>query len=247
MIEGWLFLPPNGEYRAAGPRIKVGKTVRVPGPPKLYGYGFQCSKAPIHALKYAPGFHVARVILDGETVQDEERVGATELTALWMADARLAVLSFGAWAATGAVLGMVCRGWAVAPETADGVATLTDYVSGRVPRETLHEARLRAQWAADRAAGPATEDPRAPLAHLALADVADTVAAALDAADTSDPIFAGDAIASAAAYACASYAAYAADGLPGHAVGYAKDALNADLEGRLWQLAPASPAVQIAS
>src|SRR5690348_4555471 len=85
---GWHFSAANKRLGYGDGRlIRPGETLKVTGDPELCIHGLHASTRLIDALRYAPGPYLWRVKLSGVIVRGDDKVVATERTALWGFDA----------------------------------------------------------------------------------------------------------------------------------------------------------------
>lgn len=75
-------------------RVESGRTLRAEGPLELNANGLHGSLKALDALRYAPGFIVARTAHGGEIVYSEDILCSRTRTALWIVDARAVVLDW---------------------------------------------------------------------------------------------------------------------------------------------------------
>jgi hypothetical protein len=104
MIKAWHFLRADGLTQYSGERVVVGETLRVDGRIKLCERGLHASVRAIDALQYAPGPICCRVRMGGEIIHDDDKLVASERTALWMFDATNVLHEMACISATTALL-----------------------------------------------------------------------------------------------------------------------------------------------
>ncbi len=230
--EGWHFLREDRRLWGGGNlpkrrrrRVKEGATYRVKGPPVLCKHGLHACKRALDALCYVPpikGLIVCRVRLSGEMAEDEGKACATERTVIWMAEATRTLYEFGIWCAEKAlraarVEDKGCRmALAVKRSWLDGEATDDDLARARWAVGSLYWDSIRAAHCS--AGAEPLCSARSAVWRVLHDDVADAVCGA--AADARGAIMAavgGDQDATRIAV---------------------RDEQNAELERRLWTLAP---------
>ena len=82
-MKAFYFADNNKKLRYGdGRQIRVGRTHKVKGKPKLCVHGLHASKKLIDALYYAPGHHLYLVELSGDFDKCDDKVCATERTYL---------------------------------------------------------------------------------------------------------------------------------------------------------------------
>src|SRR5215471_1746411 len=94
-IPAWLWLrddrtlpfPPHT-------RMMPGETLHADGALALHTNGMYGSFSALDALRYAPGFIVARTRHGGEILYGEDRLCSRTLIACWIIDARMIVLDW---------------------------------------------------------------------------------------------------------------------------------------------------------
>jgi hypothetical protein len=74
--------------------VEPGQTLSVEGPLDLGANGLHGSFRALDALRYAPGFAVARTEHEGEIIYDVDKLCSRTRTVLWVLDARLMVLDW---------------------------------------------------------------------------------------------------------------------------------------------------------
>jgi len=80
-MKAFYFAPNDKKLRYGDNRqIRVGRTHKVSGTPKLCKHGLHASVRLIDALGYAPGHHLYMVKLDGEMDVGNDKVAAQERT-----------------------------------------------------------------------------------------------------------------------------------------------------------------------
>jgi hypothetical protein len=97
-VLAWHWLPEDGTLRYGdGRKVVVGEKLSVALTKELRpcSYGMHASTKILDALQYAPGPILTRVRLTGPTIiKEQDKCCAYERTALWMVDARLALVVF---------------------------------------------------------------------------------------------------------------------------------------------------------
>ena len=64
----WHFLKDDAFTRYSNEKVEIGKTLKADGPLELCSNGMHASLHPLDALKYAPGFLLCRVEVEGKGV-----------------------------------------------------------------------------------------------------------------------------------------------------------------------------------
>lgn len=158
----WHFTRADRRLRYGDGRlVRVGETLRHDGCVRLCASGLHASVALIDALKYAPGPYVWRVRLGGEIVPGDDKVAASERTALWGYDASDVLRDFARRCALD-----VAHLWDVPPVVARWLRTGDESI------------RAAAVTAAEVVAADADYDTGAYFAANAAADAANAVPAA---------------------------------------------------------------------
>ena len=80
-ILAWHFT--NGHLRDGSPLPKVGKWLRVDGPPRMCSHGLHASVNVLDALGYAPGGTLHRVRVGGTIIKADDKIAGTERKILW--------------------------------------------------------------------------------------------------------------------------------------------------------------------
>ncbi len=75
-------------------RVEPGQTLRAEGPLELNANGLHGSLRALDALRYAPGFIVARTAHGGEVAYGRDILCSRTRTALWIVDARAIILDW---------------------------------------------------------------------------------------------------------------------------------------------------------
>ena len=87
VVKAWYFSSDDCRLRYDDNRIiKVGRTHKVKGEPKMCSHGLHASKKIIDALDYAPGYILWRVELGGKIICGDDKCVATERTYLQKLD-----------------------------------------------------------------------------------------------------------------------------------------------------------------
>lgn len=74
--------------------VEPGETLHAEGPLALWANGLHGSRRALDALRYAPGFTVARTAQGGEIIDGGDTFCSRARTALWIVDARMAVIAW---------------------------------------------------------------------------------------------------------------------------------------------------------
>ncbi len=92
---GWHFVQ-NDKRLGYGDRrhVRVGRILKVDGPPKLCCRGLHASRRAIDALNYSVGHAICRVELGGRIIHEDDKSVGTERTVLWWLDSRLFLHEF---------------------------------------------------------------------------------------------------------------------------------------------------------
>ena len=84
----WHFLPEDKRLGYGDGRlVEVGATLECEGEPALCSNGMHGSARLIDALKYASGPIVCRVDIEGDVIEEEDKLCGRRRTVLWMMDA----------------------------------------------------------------------------------------------------------------------------------------------------------------
>ena len=84
----WHFLPEDKRLGYGDGRlVEVGATLECKGDPELCSNGMHGSARLIDALKYASGPIVCRVDIEGDVIEEEDKLCGRRRTVLWMMDA----------------------------------------------------------------------------------------------------------------------------------------------------------------
>lgn len=149
-VLAWHFLPANRCLTHGDGRVvRIGETLRLPGPVALAERGLHASRRPLHALGHAPGPVLCRVRMHGPRIEDDEKIVASARTALAMADASELLHRF-ALACAKRVLDRVS---APDPRSTRALVCKQQWLDG-----TTDEAALQAAWGEAWAAVPEAPD-----------------------------------------------------------------------------------------
>ena len=91
-ILAWHFV--GDKLRNGAPIPADGVTLRFRGRLIMCESGFHASRRIIDALSYAPGDTVCRVLIGGETIEEPDKLVASERSILWRLDAKELLLEF---------------------------------------------------------------------------------------------------------------------------------------------------------
>ena len=91
-ILAWHFV--GDKLRNGAPIPADGVTLRFRGRLIMCESGFHASRRIIDALRYAPGDTVCRVLIGGETIEEPDKLVASERSILWRLDAKELLLEF---------------------------------------------------------------------------------------------------------------------------------------------------------
>lgn len=97
-IKAWHFSTGrlgNGDGR----KIVKKRTLKVIGTPLICARGLHASVRASHALSYAPGSMVSRVLVSGLVMKGFDKIVGTERHCLWIADASETLMDFSRWCA----------------------------------------------------------------------------------------------------------------------------------------------------
>ena len=159
-VLGWWFTEsdrlPNGDGRP----VVVGEKLTVDCTPVCCHAGLHASRKVLDALKYAPGAVLYRVRLSGRIDTQNDKLCATERTALWRLDATNVLREFVAVVARDALLAERKAGREPHPASWRAVEVALLYARGKSTVEKL-EAAAWAAWAAAWAARAAAWAARA--------------------------------------------------------------------------------------
>ena len=159
----WHFLPADRCLRwGTKEEVFPGKKITVLPPLKMCEHGLHASEDALHALDYAPGPIVCRVIMSGEILFDTDKCCAAERTCLWMGDATRILHEFACSCAEEAMLNERLAGREPPMKFVAAIKAKRDWLAGKIsPNE------LKAVWVAAGAAAltaalaPAWEAARA--------------------------------------------------------------------------------------
>ena len=177
MIEVWHFT--NGMWLRDGRPLVIGEMVHHEGSIKLCQSGFHGSKLLLDALCYAPGTQLSRCVLSGKIVYGDDKLVASERTALWTIDATDVLRRFAVWCAYGALLAEReagrepdPRSWAALGPFENAAAdarAAADAAADAAARAAAYYAAYAAAYAATRAAAADADAAAADAAHDAAA------------------------------------------------------------------------------
>jgi hypothetical protein len=96
-IKAWHFV--NETLRDGQPIPPDGKWLKHDGELCMCESGYHASRRIIDALKYAPGDTICRVELDGEIIEDNDKLVATKRRILWRVNGDELLREFARWSA----------------------------------------------------------------------------------------------------------------------------------------------------
>jgi hypothetical protein len=176
----WHFLA--GDKRLGygdGRLVEVGQTLECEGEPALCERGMHGSVRLIDAVYYASGPIVCRVKIEGDVIEDEDKLCGRRRTVLWMFDATNILHEFACGCAEDA-LALVAQPDA---RSVEAIAAKRKWLRGEITDEELDAARAAALDAARAAAWDAAMDAASAAALAAAWDASAAArAAARDAA-----------------------------------------------------------------
>jgi hypothetical protein len=85
-VLAWHWLPADRRLRD-GNIAQAGYVYEVPGPVELCAWGLHASVSPLHALDYAQGPIISRVVMSGDITHGGDKLVARRREVLWTADA----------------------------------------------------------------------------------------------------------------------------------------------------------------
>jgi len=169
MIEVWHFT--NGMKLRDDRPLVIGETLYHDGPVKICESGFHGSKLLLDALCYAPGTQLSRCVLSGEIVRGDDKLVASERTALWTIDATDVLRRFAVWCAYGALLAEREAGREPDPRSWAALGPFENAAADAraAARAAAYYAAYAAAYAATRAAAADADAAAADAAHDAAA------------------------------------------------------------------------------
>jgi len=149
---GWWFAAsdvlPNGDGR----KVVIGETLTIDGDPRCCAKGLHASTRIIDALQYAPGPLIYRVRLSGQIDKEDDKLAASERTALWVVDGTKILREFAALVAKDALLVERKAGREPHPDSWRAVEVALLFVRGKATDQERSAAWSAAESAARSAA-----------------------------------------------------------------------------------------------
>ena len=154
-VLGWWFAASDALPNGDGRNIVVGETLTVNPPVVLCERGLHASRRLIDALSYAPGEILYRVRLGGTVIHGDNKMVATERTALWRLDATRALRLFCCDVAERALKAERKAGREPHKDSWAAIAVTRRWIDGRATDAERSAAGSAAGSAAESAAGSA--------------------------------------------------------------------------------------------
>jgi len=162
-VLGWWFAKGDTLPHGDGRKVAIGETLTVEGPIVLCERGLHASRRLVDALKYAPGPILYRVRLSGTIVPHsslragEDKLAASERTALWRVDATRALRLFACDVAESALLRERKAGREPDNRSWEAIRVTRLWLDGKATEAARSAARSAAESAARNAAWNAAE------------------------------------------------------------------------------------------
>ena len=157
-VLGWWFAEKDELPHGDGRPVVIGEKLTVEPPIELCKKGLHASREIMQALKYATGSLLFRVRLSGEILEDEDKLAATERTALSRVDLEKTFRLFAADCAERALKRERKKGREPDARSWAAIVAARDFAEGKITKQDLDAAWKAAKAAARGAARDAALD-----------------------------------------------------------------------------------------